>query len=613
MVAEKYDICKLLVERNADVNIQYPEDKSTVLFRAAKSGEVRLAQLYLDHGATVDLKDKRGYTALMVAQSYAISKLLVERNANVNFRFPDKSTVLILAASNEDEPLVALFLSGRAEVDVQDEKGWTALMYATKKLNAAIVKKLVDAGGSVDGVDRHSGTTPLMLAVQKGNSAIVSVLLAGKGRDATLDRQDAVKRRTALIYAASAGYVELTTALLRANAATEIADCDGETALLAATHRRSRKQDVHSLNTMRALLQANAVIDARDKSGSSVLLMVVADGDIPALTMILETASRVNLNIKDRGGRTPLIVAAQHGHLKVTETLLERDADKDSADDEGNTALIHAVRGGELALVKVLARAGADVNFRKRGGAHSLLLAVDKQRADIVSTLIGHRANVEERHSDGSTPLIMAVKQDNIEIARHLLNAKANPSSRQNGATALMIAIQAKRYHTIDFVNALATCGASLEDKFERDNGSTPLIYAVKNEMAELVDTLLRYEAQVNATDDSRMTALAWAVKKSKEHLVELLLESGADCNIADNRNDTPLMTAARKGHVQIAQRLKFHRADIKIRNHRNKTALEIVIDNFGLESEIAQVIDPFAVKQKRDELQRLEEEKRRR
>eukprot|EP00961_Rhodomonas_salina_P040291 541475-Rhodomonas_salina.1 len=67
MVAEKYDICKLLVERNADVNIQY-NDRTTVLFRAARKGDVPSVKLYLDHRAKVDVKDNSGCTALMVAE-----------------------------------------------------------------------------------------------------------------------------------------------------------------------------------------------------------------------------------------------------------------------------------------------------------------------------------------------------------------------------------------------------------------------------------------------------------------------------------------------------------------------------------------------------------------
>jgi ankyrin repeat protein len=52
----------------------------------------------------------------------------------------------------------------------------------------------------------------------------------------------------------------------------------------------------------------------------------------------------VNVDSKDRNGRTPLSFAAEQGHVSAVKLLLARnDIDADSKDDDGRTPLSFAV------------------------------------------------------------------------------------------------------------------------------------------------------------------------------------------------------------------------------------------------------------------------------
>ncbi|GEM_PF-2355686 len=68
---------------------------------------------------------------------------------------------------------------------------------------------------------------------------------------------------------------------------------------------------------------------------------------------------KVNINVKDEQGRTPLIEAARNGHNDVVRTLLNAGADAKLRDLQGKTALGYASEGGHKESVTLLRQAGA--------------------------------------------------------------------------------------------------------------------------------------------------------------------------------------------------------------------------------------------------------------
>ena len=83
-------------------------------------------------------------------------------------------------------------------------------------------------------------------------------------------------------------------------------------------------------------------------------------------------------NYANAKGRTPLMVAAERGQLRVTDLLLaaELGADANARDAEGWTPLILAARNGHARLVAALVAANAKTSDASRrqlpAGAHSM-------------------------------------------------------------------------------------------------------------------------------------------------------------------------------------------------------------------------------------------------
>ena len=158
------------------------------------------------------------------------------------------------------------------------------------------------------------------------------------------------------------------------------------------------------------------------------------------------------------------------------------------------------------------------------------------------------------------------------------------------------------------FLSIGAACLAvlfSLTSAYASD--STPLVDALKANDLATAHSLLKQDADVNATHSDGMTALHWAVyhddlattkllidagakvnsqnrygipalslacKNGNAEIVELLLQAGADPNATIEGGETVLMTAARTGVVGSVESLVAHGADVNAKERKGQTAL---------------------------------------
>jgi ankyrin repeat protein len=150
-------------------------------------------------------------------------------------------------------------------------------------------------------------------------------------------------------------------------------------------------------------------------------------------------------------------------------------------------------------------------------------------------------------------------------------------------------------HYVIPLVAALAA-GHFQTAKFLFDNGAhpnvrgihnmTPLLSAAFNGDLEMVQVLLKYKADINATFGNYWTVLHLALKcqhivPSLSDVVRLLLEHGVDVNarMGDSDHPTPLHLAAEHRRVEAVHVLLQHGANVGTKDGRGKTALQVALD----------------------------------
>ena len=130
------------------------------------------------------------------------------------------------------------------------------------------------------------------------------------------------------------------------------------------------------------------------------------------------------MNARDKSGMSVLEQAASSNHIELVRLLLAKGADVNMVDEGGFTALVNAAGNGDRnsALVKLLLEHGAAVNVRT-GDTFEVV-----KNGPIA---LGHQ-----------TPLQIAAGQANYEAVEALLKAGADVNAKDvRNATALVFAV----------------------------------------------------------------------------------------------------------------------------------------------------------------------------
>jgi len=154
----------------------------TPLIVALQQGKAPIVEALISRGASVAATDAWGRTPLLVAtqlKNTAAIRLLLDKKSDVNAANKNDITPLISAAQTGNQEAAAMLMRAGAAPDRADNLGWTALMWAVFRKDAAIAKLLLDNGADASKVGRDKSTA-LEIARSRGADAALVALLAAK-------------------------------------------------------------------------------------------------------------------------------------------------------------------------------------------------------------------------------------------------------------------------------------------------------------------------------------------------------------------------------------------------------------------------------------------------
>lgn len=286
MLRNDEECCQILLRYSSPLLVNHTDrlNQCTALHAACERGAVDIVDLLLQHGADVNVQNAKGITALLFASD--------QGHVDVCQR--------LLRAPNVNLEL------GLHSVHS------TALWMAALKDQYDICKLLLDAGAVVDSLGEH-GTTPLFVACQGGHVNVAKLFIE-RGADVNLLRQDGMSM---LFIASQGGHLECCRLLVSAGARLQ-ATFHGASSLHVAA-------ECGHLSVCQFLMDAGIDVNVRHETMNfTPLFMAAQQRQTECGLLLLERGA--NPNIPNQDMVMPLHLAAEQGNLEFCKALLARGA-----------------------------------------------------------------------------------------------------------------------------------------------------------------------------------------------------------------------------------------------------------------------------------------------
>ena len=572
-----YDLIKHLA-------IQYPQYVNATcgryrfpLLAALRQDRVEIAELLLEHGANIDVRETMGKTILLKVLSRRqplpnlinIVKFLLQHGADVNAK-DDTSTLLSplhLAEYGGELAVARMLVKHKAKVNSQDTYGKTPLhvlsgrqMYSEDNV-VEHARLLLEHGAEVNSRDNQN-QTPLLLAAAWPCFKFIHLLFE-HGADAKARNNDGETPLHVMLQCPMCdedNIVNHARLLLENGAEVNTRDNGNQTPLLLAIGQNWFK-------LARILLDHGADANAENNHGMTLLHLLsksqINDEDKVLDTMRLLLEHGAVVNRRDVHNPTPLLIAIERDWFKSARILLDHGAEARGENNEGKTPL----------------------HLLSESWAHG-----ESDALGLISPLLEHGAEVNGRDVNNQTPLHLAMGRDWFKLARILLENGADAKVANNNSKTPLHLLSESRIHdegsALNLISLLLENGAvAVVNKRDKSN-QTPLLLAMGRDWFKLSRILIDRGADANAENNDSKTPLH-ILSDSRVHnddsldLLWVLLKRGAAVNKRDKNNETPLLLAMGRGWLKLARILLEHGAEANVKKNTNrKTLLHLLLES---------------------------------
>lgn len=170
---ENQDHVKFLLEKGADINAQDNEGVTTLMF-AVQTDKTKIIDICLSEKADINIKDNEGKTALFhTISSFGILENVKSMTENMFGDYARTDYVKNYMNQKKMEEtdtairLIKLLVSNGADINAQDNKGNTLLMYAIALRNEPLINEILKLNPDVN-IKNKEGKTANDIAKEYG-------------------------------------------------------------------------------------------------------------------------------------------------------------------------------------------------------------------------------------------------------------------------------------------------------------------------------------------------------------------------------------------------------------------------------------------------------------
>ena len=571
--------CVKTLLRGGAVDMPQGSEEGAV-FTAVRGGVIQILEYLLGQGLTLNFVNQVSLTESVATFDGRIPTMLIDagalgggaaENEVVHYASAMEECLAPLLRAGVDP--TAFVLDGSATT----EGNGAAPIHIAAKAGLKPLRKLLQQGVPLD-VFNHENLTPLMIAAIEDNVDCF-VLLLEAGADMEVANTEGDK---AIIFAIANSPRCLKELLKRG------AEVDTRRHLLHAVECVKPA----ARGSVAPLIEYGAPIDYAGEDGQTALHKALLTGNTPVAKYLLMSGASVS--VADVNGNNALHHAVTRS---FTSVVLEFDPPLDAVNNEGENALARAINAESDSSVRELVKAGVRTDWRCRQGytpfQQTLVLGMASAEAFLkadLSRTLAHTADAE-----GRFPMMFAACGGHSHIGEMLLNHGADVNCVDRiGRTPLMFAAMLPgRWEFIYFLldNAAQVLCRSHENK-------TALHYGVDSGDVDqcllmLHPNLLFCAARLSLLemkDNSGTTPLARAAMLWETPIMcATLICQGARTDTKNNDGETPLHTACIHGHIQIVRLLAEDGEGVCEVDEEGRTAL--LLAAFGGHTEMVRYL----------------------
>ena len=445
-------VSSLLEDHKLDVDAADEGTGLVALHQAARTDQLEVTQILINHGADRSKSDAMGRAALHHSahgRGARCLELLLHQNVDTGLRDLEGMTVWHLAAQEGNVQTLKTLLNGPVDsasaIGLKAIDGRTPLLCASASQSKESVSLLLSAGSSPTET-ASDGSSLLHYAVRSGCVEVVKYV-AAQAVDTLAVTYDGSNAFHCAIKGTSSNLVEIIDILLEIGVDPSIPRNDATTPLHDIVDKiRKESPSSDQLDCLfaasRTLLESllkKPRLESDIKLGLELIYLACShrfDSELQTVVALLELG--LNPNIRFDNGKTALMAAAERGNEAIFNTLLLHGADPCVEDSSFCTALHYACFEDHRNIIVLLRDTGIDWDSKgtftvrgTRGRFTAFHIAASIENSNVLVYLVDENliSNINARTDDGITPLYVAVQAKAYRNMSLLLSNGADPDS----------------------------------------------------------------------------------------------------------------------------------------------------------------------------------------
>lgn len=293
-----------------------------------------------------------------------------------------------------------------------------------------------------------------------------------------------------------------------------------------------------------------------------------------------------------------LFQLAHAGFPEKLSAYLQKNGKKLNVNEfskDGATALIQCVQGSRVdpaapgtdhaECCQIILRSGANPNLADKLGRTALHWAVFYKKAEFVRILLKGKGEMTKEDKKGQNVMQFAIRMNAAECLKVICDSLGLDNSSNSkilskpSASVGTPLIQATKLGHKECCEILLQAGANIDIKDQTYFDKTSLHIATELNHSDIVEMLMKYDADSQAQDSQGNTILHLSCTQSSPRCLEVILSQGGKKvqSLVERRNKAgliPLMVASQMGFDKHVKMLIEHNSPIGVQDESGKTAL---------------------------------------